>query len=168
SLAQSSLNNLQFIGLTTTTPFFRTQLVLLSRQLSVVAGGVNEVHFTLDSVFSAPAERQTLPIVLPSGDPPMFFEDLLSWIDSFASEEGPRLIQDGGKFAVGESFVPIGSQLQRLVQGALNPANARQLPNGYRTVRVQRSLRQLSDQLQQLVSLATPLQHIITPEPEPT
>jgi hypothetical protein len=66
SLAQSWLNNLQFFGLTTatttTTPFFGTQLVLLSRQLSVIAESVNEVRFTLDSVFIGPAERQTLQI----------------------------------------------------------------------------------------------------------
>jgi hypothetical protein len=168
SLAQSWLNNLQFFGLTTATPFFGTQLVLLSRQLSVVAESVNEVRFTLDSVFIGPAERQTLRIKFLSGDPDMFLEDLFSWIESFASEEGPRLIQDGGKFAVGESFVPIGTRLQELVRGAQHPTNAGQLPRGYRTVRVRRSLEELADQLQQLVDLAAPIKHVITPEPEPT
>jgi hypothetical protein len=167
SLAQSWLNNLQFFGLQTQTPFFGTQLVLLSRQLSVIAESVNEVRFTLDSVFIGPAERQTLQIQFSSNDPPMFLEDLLTWIDSFASEEGPRLIQDGGKFAVGESFVPIGTQLQTLVAGAVTPANAGSLPRGYRTARVQRSLEELRDQLQELVNLAAPISHVITPEPEP-
>jgi hypothetical protein len=169
SLAQSWLNNLQFFGLTTVTPFFGTQLVLLSRQLSVVAESVNEVRFTLDSVFIGPAERQTLQIRFsPSDDPPpMFLEDLLTWIDSFAAEEGPRLIQDGGKFAVGESFGPIATELQKLIRLAEHPANARQLPRGYRTARVQRSLEELADQLQQLVDLAAPIKHVITPEPEP-
>src|SRR5579872_348135 len=55
SLAQSWINNLSFFGLNTTTPFFGTQLVLLSRQLSVVAESVDEVRFTLDSVFIGPA-----------------------------------------------------------------------------------------------------------------
>ena len=54
SLAQSWLNNLQFFGLQTQTPFFGTQLVLLTRQLSVIAESVNEVRFTLDYVFIAP------------------------------------------------------------------------------------------------------------------
>jgi hypothetical protein len=174
SLAQSWLNNLQFFGLGTPTPFFGTQLVLLSRQLSVIAESVNEVRFTLDSVFIGPAERQTLQIDFgppaPIGTPPMFLEDLLTWIDSFASVEGPRLIQDGGKFAVGESFVPIGTQLQTLVAGAVpdtvTPANVLSLPRGYRTKRVQRSLEELRDQLQELVNLAAPISHVITPEPE--
>jgi hypothetical protein len=167
SLAQSWLNNLQFFGLQTTTPFFGTQLVLLSRQLSVIAESVNEVRFTLDSVFIGPAERQTLQLQFASGAPSMFVEDLLTWIDSFASEEGPRLIQDGGKFAVSESFVPIGTQLQTLVAGAVTPANVLSLPRGYRTARVKRSLEELRDQLQELVNLAVPIQHVITPEPEP-
>jgi hypothetical protein len=176
SLAQSWLNNLRFFGLpttaTTTTPFFGTQLVLLSRQLSVVAEAVNEVRFTLDSVFIGPAERQTLQIVFTNSalNPSMFLEDLFTWIDSFASEEGPRLIQDGGKFAVGESFLPIAIRLQQLVEGLhgpSDPANKAGLPRGYNTQRVQRSLEQLAGQLQQLVDLAAPIKHVITPEPEP-
>jgi hypothetical protein len=171
SLAQSWLNNLQFFGLQTQTPFFGTQLVLLSRQLSVIAESVNEVRFTLDSVFIGPAERQTLQINFgspaPSGTPSMFLEDLLTWVETFASQEGPRLIEEGGKSGVGQSFKPIGEQLQTLVAGAENPANINSLPRGYRTKRVQRSLEELADQLQELVNLAAPIQHIITPEPEP-
>jgi hypothetical protein len=166
SLAQSWLNNLQFFGLQTTTPFFGTQLVLLSRQLSVVAEKTNEVRFTLDSVFIGPADRQTLQIAFTPPDPPMFLEDLLTWIDGFASEEGPRLIAEGGKFAVGQSFVPIAQQLQRLVLGLLSAAQSSSLPPSFRTSRVQFSLQDLADSLQQLVSLATPLAHVITPEAE--
>jgi len=167
SLAQSWLNNLQFFGLGTQTPFFGTQLVLLSRQLSVIAESVNEVRFTLDSVFIGPAERQTLQLQFASGDPSMFLEDLLTWVETFASQEGPRLIEEGGKSGVGQSFKPIGEQLQTLVEGAENPVNINSLPRGYRTKRVQRSLEELADQLQELVNLAAPIQHIITPEPQP-
>lgn len=178
SLAQSWLNNLQFFGLNTPTPFFGTQLVLLSRQLSVVAESANEVRFTLDSVFVGPAERQTLQITFgppaPALTPPMFLEDLLTWIDSFASEEGPRLIQEGGKFAVGQSFVPIATQLLQLVQGRPQaPLGSAPntpipgLPPGYATDRVQNSFEDLSSALQQLVNLAARIHHVITPEPEP-
>jgi hypothetical protein len=168
SLAQSWLNNLPFFGLNATRPFFGTQLVLLSRQLSVIAETVNEVRFTMDSVFIGPAERQTLRIQFASpSDPDMFFEDLMTWIDQVSSEEGPRMIQDGGKFAVGESFVPIVIRLQQLVTAARRPVNTAEIPPGYRTVRVQNALRDLSAQLQQLVDLALPIRHAITPEPAP-
>jgi hypothetical protein len=166
SLAQSWLNNLQFFGLQTATPFFGTQLVLLSRQLSVLAEKTNEVRFTLDSVFIGPADRQTLQIPFPSPDPPMFLEDLLTWIDGFASEEGPRLIAEGGKFAVGQSFVPIAQQLQRLVNGLITVQQSGTLPPGFTTTRVGNALKDLADSLQQLVSLATPVSHVITPEPQ--
>jgi hypothetical protein len=102
----------------------------------------------------------------------MFLEDLFTWIDSFASEEGPRLIQDGGKFAVGESFVPISIRLQQLVEhlvkGPQQPHNFGDLPTGYKTARVQRSLKELAGQVKQLVNLAAPIKHLITPEPEPS
>lgn len=43
-------------------PFFGTQMVLLSRALAVVGESVQEVNFTMDSVFLGPAERQTLQL----------------------------------------------------------------------------------------------------------
>src|SRR5690348_9911591 len=151
-----SFNNLQFFGLNTTTPFFGTQLVLLSRQLGVVAEAVDEVRFTLDSVFIGPAERQTLELRF---DPaitkePLFAEDLFNWVQNFTTEEGPRLIQDGGKYGVQFSFLPIAQKLQRLVQGAQDPNQLnRDLPPGFHTFRVQRALKQLGDELAELVNL---------------
>jgi hypothetical protein len=163
SLAQSWINNLAFFGLQTKTPFFGTQLVLLSRQLSVIAEKTNEVRFTLDSVFIGPADRQTLQVHFAK-DPDMFLEDLLTWVDGFASEEGPRLIAEGGKFAVGQSFLPIAEQLQRLVVGVT--AQQSNTPPGFRTTRVQNALKDLADALQQLVNLAAPISHVITPTPQ--
>ena len=43
-------------------PYFGTQLVLVSRALAVVGEAVDEVNFTMDSVFLGPAERQTLQL----------------------------------------------------------------------------------------------------------
>jgi hypothetical protein len=175
SLAQTWLNNLKFFGLNGKTPFFGTQLVLLQRQLSVVAEKTNEVRFTLDSVFIGPADRQTLQIdfnaKVPGSPPPMFLEDLFIWIDSFASEEGPRLIAEGGKFAVGTAFLQIAKQLQQLVRGLevngpTPPQHPRALPPGFKTFRVQKSVKDLADALNQLVTLAQPISHLITPEPE--
>ena len=50
SLEQSWINNYGFFGVNTSTPFFGTQLVLISRQLSVISEDVDEARFTLDSV----------------------------------------------------------------------------------------------------------------------
>jgi hypothetical protein len=167
SLAQSWINNLAFFGLDISKPFYGTQLVLLSRQLSVVAESVDEVRFALDSVFIGPAERQTLQLNF-DGDPPLFVEDLLSWIRRFATEEGPGLAQDGGKFGVQNTFLPVATQLQRLVHEAEdpNPANAG-LPRGFHTSRVQTALQELDDQLGELVKLASPIKHGIVEEPPP-
>jgi len=162
SLAQSWINNLRFFGLNTATPFFGTQLVLLSRQLSVVAEAVDEVRFTLDSVFIGPAERQTLELQFGPDDQPLFAEDLFNWIQSFATEEGTRLIQDGGKYGVQFSFLPIVKQLRNLVKSAHDP---NPLDHGFRTFRVQRALQQLGEELDELVALASPISHTIEAEP---
>jgi hypothetical protein len=76
SLFQTWLNNLQYFVLGTTTgqTFLGTQLVLISRQLSVTSELVDEVRFTLDSVFLGPAERQTMLLNFPlSPKPPKPF-----------------------------------------------------------------------------------------------
>jgi hypothetical protein len=164
SLAQSWLNNLPFFGLDPAKPFFGTQLVLLSRQLSVVSEAVDEVRFTLDSVFIGPAERQTLKLKFSHSEPSMFAEDLFTWIQSFSSEEGPRLIQDGGKYAVQNTFFPVSRRLRRLVAD-LHGANPN-LPQGFHTARVQRALRQLDYELGELTQLARPIRHDITPDPD--
>jgi hypothetical protein len=193
SLAQSWLNNLGFFARPTpggTQPFFGTQLVLLSRQLSVASESVDEVRFALDSVFIGPSERQTLTITFPSsvtlpsprptpspGDTflndnkvsaeQLFVEELLSWVQRFASDEGPRLIQEGGKFGVRSSFLPVVTNVRNLVLGAtqMNAADFQSMPRGYQTARVQRALVELATQLDELAKLADPIAHVIAPEP---
>jgi hypothetical protein len=164
SLAQSWINNLSFVGLDTKTPFFGTQLVLLSRQLMVVAESVDEVRFTLDSVFIGPAERQTMLLDFGGGQSPMFLEDLLTWARSFATDEGPRLVQDGGKFGVQNTFLPVTSTLFNLISNAQNSTGP--LPQGFGTPRVTLALEDLAEQLKDLVNLATPIDHVITPQPD--
>lgn len=162
-LGQTWLYNLSFLVLNSKTPFFGTQLVLLSRQLSVVAESVDEVRFTLDSVFIGPAERQTMELRFPgSGIPSIFLEDLLSWIRDFATEEGPRLIQDGGKFGVGNTFYPVVQQLSTIMQ---NVPGLGGLPPGFSTARVTLSVVDLTEQLVDLARLAKPIEHVITPQP---
>lgn len=154
SLAQSWVNNVGFFGLDTTKAFLGSQLVLLSRQLSVIGETVGEVRFALDSVFIGPSERQTLQLEFASGDPAMFIEDLLSWAEAFAKDEGPQLIQNAGKLGVGDGFLPVVNTLTTLMTGARYPLNEKDLPDGYRTIRVKHTLQDLEDQLEELARLA--------------
>jgi hypothetical protein len=123
----------------------------------VIGETVGEVRFTLDSVFIGASERQTLQLNF-TNDPAMFIEDLLSWTESFAKDEGPQLIQNAGKLGVGDGFLPVVVQLNALVNEARHPVNEKLLPPGYRTTRVQRSLKDLADQLGELASLASSVQ----------
>jgi Carboxypeptidase regulatory-like domain len=148
-------------GNTTVEPFLGTQLLLLSRALAVVSESVHEVEFTLDSVFLGPAERQTLELTFPASgsvpaSPPLFLADLLSWVERAASEEGPRLIQDGGKDGV-VAFTPTLALLESLVERSLAPPQTG-VPDAYRLQRVQRALRELADQLEAARELAERIQ----------
>jgi len=192
-------------------PIFGTQLVLLSRQLSVVAESVQELSFAFDSVFMGPMERQTLGISLvhwESGsngkrtfisqarmnqmlkptperlkdlhsrqeikigetswkrvdEGMIFLEELLSWVTTFASTEGPGLIRDGGKLGTGRVFRPTAKRLLCLVTGAIQPNNSGSLPRGYFTPRVQRAWQELQGHLHRLVELTDNINHPIRVE----
>ncbi len=169
SLAQSWINNLPFLGLDSAKPFFGTQLVLLSRQLMVVAESVDEVRFTMDSVFIGPSERQATEIKFP-GHPELkslFLEDLFSWIRNFATEEGPALIQDGGKFAVKNTVKPILKKLVTMVSlyptssSASNP-----WPPAFFAPRVMLAIENLVAELTRFLALSKPIEHDITSEPD--
>lgn len=71
-------------------------LLLLERALSVVEDSVNEVYRAMDSVNIGQAERLIITIGFAAPDQHLTVEDLLSWICSFAGQEAPTLIRDGG------------------------------------------------------------------------
>lgn len=137
--------------------FLGTQLILMSRQFNVIAETVNEVRFTLDSVFIGPNERQQLLIEFPATTniPAMYLEDILREIEDFVTDEGPRLIRDGGRIAVYNNLSPVLDQsLIPMISNAKNPVHPNSIPDGYRTPRVTNSLEDLLDQLTRLSKLA--------------
>lgn len=163
SLRQSWINQRKFFDRTSgVEPFFGTQMVLVSRSLAVISESVHEVMYAMDSVFLDDAERHT--VALTFSNPPnttLFISELLGWIDRFASEEAPRLIQDGGKSGV-ISLEPTLEQLALLARGALLQPKGQQnpvgLPAGFRTARVQRALEELADHLDDAIELTSVIQ----------
>ena len=160
SLAQSWINNLTSFERRSTTPSPGTQLLLLSRQLSNIVQAVDEVRFTMDSVFVSPAERRAIVLNFSnSADPPMLLEDLLAWISNFASAEGPALIQEGGKFGVSNGLLPITTRLTGLLgEIADSDTKSKSVPAPFHTPQVQASLRRLTSQLRELKSMATSIE----------
>jgi hypothetical protein len=148
----------KFFDLDATDVFLGTQTVLLSRALAVVAESVEETYFVMDSVFLGSAERQVLE--LHFDDPELsaiFLGDLLSWVEMFATDEGPRLIRDGGKDGVIEAFSKTADKLRRLVEAtaALSDDDSHtELPASFQTARVTRALNELEDQLENVSDLA--------------
>jgi len=138
-------------------PFFGTQLVLLSRGLDVVAQSVKDVYFTMDSVFLSDAERQTILLDFSSvpGGSSLFVAELLDWVDRASSVELPAQLQDSGKDAIDSMAVTIKRLYQFVTAAQIPPQPAKGLPPGYRTPRVQRALRELSEQLNETFKLTS-------------
>jgi hypothetical protein len=160
SLLLTWLGNYDYFKLTMgkAPAFLGTQLILISRQFNVIAETVNEVRFALNSVFIGPNERQQLllefPVVGGHQLPSMYLEDVLTEIEGTVTEEGPRLIKDGGRIALFNNVQPVLHTLIEMIEGAKKPQNIYDLPDGFRTPRVQRSLDDLRDQLKYLYTLA--------------
>ncbi len=166
SLAQTWLNNRHFFGFGKGSRFLGTQLVPLSRQLTVISDAVDEVRFALDSVFIGAAERQTLPLSFGPPANGMYAEDFLQWIQNFAEDEAPIYVQQGGKFGIGNSLLPIA---QRLHGMARDLKHQHGLPPGFYTSRVERTIDSLIKELGQLVTLAKPVGRDFTsPIPQAT
>ncbi len=163
-----------YMGETEWRPFFGTQLVLMSRALEVVAQGVQDAYYTMDSVFMGDPERQTaqldfanlqirvpdrrggreVPHTFPPDTSGLFVAELLDWVYRAASEELPGLLQDAGKDGL-ESFKASTDRLRKFVHGAIVPPQAaRGLPPGYYTPRVKRAMQLLADGLDEAYSLA--------------
>jgi len=169
SLLVTWLGNYEYFKLSTWNhlpAFLGTQLILISRQFNVIAETVAEVRFALDSVFIGPNERQQLLLEFntPHHVPSMYLEDILTEIEGTVTDEGPRLIKDGGRIALYNNVVPVMETMLEMVEGARTPTNILQLPDGYRTPRVRRSLDDLRDQVSYLITLA---QQVGMPVPQP-
>ncbi|MGW2517735.1 carboxypeptidase regulatory-like domain-containing protein [Streptomyces sp. NPDC001617] len=158
-----------FAGTTSQTSL-GTILIQLSRSLDVVAQSVEETVFALDSVFVDAAQRQTIQLRFSDGTattpatPPILLSDLLDWVVRVSTMEGPRLIQDAGKDGV-IAIAPMLDQLARLIQlteqlvtPPVSQGGDRTLPDGIRTPRVLRALRELGGQLDDAKRLAGAVQ----------
>jgi hypothetical protein len=133
--------------------FLGTQQVLMLQSLAALTEEVQQAYFIYDSLFIGPAERQTTYI--PFDGVRLTLAELLEWVDSFASEEAPRLIQDGGKDGV-VSIVPTLEKLRNLVDEALALArkSTHNPSRGFHSSRSQIALQELSQQLKTTSDLA--------------
>lgn len=149
SLRASWDRDKKFFGAAEGTPFLGIQLVLLERQLSVVAGSVGELRTALDSVLIDVDERRTFRI--PISDGSIILEDLLDWAEDFATQEGPRLVKDGGRLAIPGALLPAAMELQNLVAQAIDGEDQPGSDLGIHSVRVQEALRSLHRHLGDVV-----------------
>jgi hypothetical protein len=158
AILNSWLNSMQFFT-TMQSPFLGTQLVWISMQLGVVNEATEELRFVLDSVFIGDAERKTLVMSGLTDDsgqnvlPPITLSGLLSMIQSLVTQEGPDIIQTGGKFGIGQYFSVMVMQLREYVSAAIRFAQAQSF-SALNTNRVLVALHKLERQLVELQTTA--------------
>ena len=166
-----------------------TILIWLSRGLEAVCESVNDLTFSLDSVYVDAAQRQVVelrfadllvkdvPVVPLRGNPPkttrvllepdeapMFLSDLLDWVLRASQDEGPRIIQDAGKQGI-FAFQPVLNTLRTLVRATGQLARERNdLPAGMRTPRVGRAIKVLAAQLDEAANLASLVRADLAPQ----
>jgi hypothetical protein len=158
--------------------FLGTQIVLITRQLQVVGEAVEELRFTLDSVFVGQDARSALEIDMTDGSS-FFLEDGLSWIYDFATDQGQRFLQEGGKLGVQTVFQPTAERLRALAWELIKtrrlqatpvarqlyewdgdpfvasaPPPNKDIPEGFFAPRVWQSITNLHRQLDELVKLS--------------
>ncbi|WP_454199198.1 hypothetical protein [Nocardia sp. Marseille-Q1738] len=138
---------------------FGTRLVLLSNTLQVVAESVDEIEASLDLVFVGTAERTVIQFTI-EGDRTMLVSELLSWIRSFAAEEAPQLVQDGGRRGAG-AIVDTANELANLVGKLVEMLEAgptlghtSELPAGMHDERVIRPFAEAQGYLKRAANLA--------------
>ena len=100
----------------------------------------------MDSVNFGIAERQTteLTLKLDDKDRPITVAELLSWVESFASEEGPQLIEDAGK----DGIVALRFTLARLLSlttqaHEISKKDTGNPTRGFHSLRAQRGLEEV-------------------------
>ncbi len=105
--------------------FLGTELILINRLLAAAAEQVDEVEAVLDSALISAAERQTIVLDRITR---LTLDGLLSWMRTFLTEDGPRIIQDTGRDGITTSFTPTAITLLQTLRDTL----VAQLPAGER------------------------------------
>lgn len=144
--------------------FLGTQLVWLERGLWVVAEAVEEVRAALASVLIGVNEQRTLQLFFviqnnkdnKNNEITMSLDDLLNWIQQFATDLGQKLVREGGRSAIQTEFQVSVKTLANLVEEARDAKkqNIRRSKHGLKDLpiefaypRVQSALRQLESHL---------------------
>ncbi|WP_433785343.1 hypothetical protein ACQPX6_03070 [Actinomycetospora sp. CA-101289] len=129
--------------------FLGATLILLSAQLESVWRQAEELEKMFETVLVDRAERQVRR--LPGSS--LTIDGLLTWIRSFAADEGKKIVDLGGKDAVESAFAATATALRDLVESKLlasTPTNKEIL----QAPRVHQAVLSLRDQLDLVVKLA--------------
>jgi hypothetical protein len=120
-------------------------------QLSLIAEEVRTLRSALETASIGQSERQRLK--LKSNKDSISVEDLLSWLDYFTAEQGPRLANSGERFS-SHALIAIAEKLWDFVRLAEGVPIGRPPDDSWTSPQVRESLhelqRSMTDLLRQL------------------
>jgi hypothetical protein len=138
-----------------------TGLVRLQRLFAVLDESVDEAQAAFDSVFFDDDQRGSQPI--GTADDAMTIQDLFEWLSTFATEEGPALVNDGGSrgmLAINDAAATLlqtVADFQAYIDAPAPAANApRPAPEVLRHPRVTNALGEIAADLRNIVQTTTP------------
>ena len=128
-------------------PFLGDSLQRLSLAAASVQDTVARVQAAFDSVYLSEADRRNLNLKLPGAPNELLtLQDLIEWAGQLVGPEATKLIQDGGRRAIGDYLRPNARRVARL----LSQASKLQKPGPYSAPRVQAAMAELASQTHKL------------------
>jgi hypothetical protein len=120
-------------------------------QLSLIAEGVRAVRSAMETVSIDQSQRRRLK--LTSDNDTISVEDLLDWLEYFASEQGPRLVNGTDRFSI-HTLIAIAEKLWDFLRLAEAVPIERPPDDSWTSPQVRESLhelqRSMTDLLRQL------------------
>jgi hypothetical protein len=137
---------------------FNLQITIVNNQLNLVIEALEELRSSMNNAAFGTAERQIMIVGFDAPgfeagvreQPHMSVENLLTWISNFASEGGPRIIEEGGGFALRSRVAPAATQLSELISAATDEANPQRIPARLITPQIARTLASLAGRLDEV------------------
>lgn len=141
-----------FSGMGGEPPFLGMSLIRISQLLSVIADKVNQVRYVMESLFIPRSELGTIQMNFGGDHAPMYFEDLLNWIERSSIDAATQMRLNGKDAVI--TYAKSAKLLFKLInkcyynnQKSFGNAD---IPKAFAAPRASRAIKELADQLDEI------------------
>lgn len=141
-----------FSGIGGEPPFLGMSLIRISQLLSVIADKVGQVRYVMESLFIPRSELGTIQMNFGGDHAPMYFEDLLNWIEKSSIDAATQMRLNGKDAVI--TYAKSAKLLHKLVSKCYYEAQKRfgnaDIPKAFAAPRASRAIKELADQLDEI------------------